>query len=486
MPVSRRTFVRGLATGAVATPLLSGRILGANDTLRVAVIGIRGQGQTHIAQLQQIAGVEVVALCDADADVLGGRAKAFAAKYGREVDTAKDLRTILDRKDVDAISTATPNHWHALVGVWACQAGKDAYVEKPISHNAWEGRQLVNAARKYDRIVQGGTQSRSMASIRAAVAFVHEGKLGALQRVNAYCYKPRTAIGNVGKGKVPTSVDYDLWCGPAPLTPLARRDLHYDWHWQWATGNGDLGNQGIHQMDVARWILGESGLPRQVLSIGGRLGYEDDGETPNTQVTLFDYAKAPLVFEVRGLPRGRDANNDGKWGAKEMDPVAGLGSSGAIGVVAHCAQGYVAIDTGGARAYEPDGTLIKKFEGGGNPYENFIDAVRSHDRSKLNAEVEETHLSSALCHYGLISHLRGHAASVESIERFVGDDALGQAFAGMRAHLERNGVDLGHTPLTLGQMLHLDPETEHCVGDYAADALRTRVYRAPFVVPTIA
>ncbi len=486
MPVSRRSFVGGLASGVAASPLLRGRILGANDTLRVAVIGIRGQGQTHIAQLQQIAGVEVVALCDVDADVLGARAKAFAAKYGREVDIAKDLRSILDRKDIDAISTATPNHWHSLVGVWACQAGKDAYVEKPISHNVWEGRQLVHAARKHDRIVQGGTQSRSMGSIRAAVEFVRSGALGPIQRVNAYCYKPRTPIGNVGKGKVPASVDYDLWCGPAPLAPLTRRDLHYDWHWQWATGNGDLGNQGIHQMDVARWILGDQGLPRRVLSIGGRLGYTDDGETPNTQVTWFDYPTAPLLFEVRGLPKGSDSRTDDKWGAKEMDAVAGLGNGGAIGVVAHCARGYVAIDTGGARAYEPDGKLLRKFEGGGNPYENFVDAVRSHDRSKLNAEVEETHLSSALCHYGSISHLLGHAASVESIERSVGDDALGQAFGGMRAHLERNGVDLGRTPLTLGHMLTLDPETERCVGDHAADTLRSRVYRAPFVVPTIA
>ena len=289
----------------------------ANNDIRVAVIGIRGRGGDHIQDLLPLKGVRITALCDVDEKVLAGRVSKLKEK-GLQVEGYRDIRKLLESKNVDAVSIATPNHWHVLASLWAVQAGRDVYVEKPFSHDVWEGRQLVRAARNLGRIVQCGTQSRSTVGLHQAVAWARQGHLGKILYALGTCYKRRGSIGKVsGPQPIPANIDYDLWCGPAPMKPLLRKNLHYDWHWIWDTGNGDIGNQGPHQMDQCRWFLGEDALSPSVLAIGGRLGYSDDGETPNTLVVVHEYPRAPLYFEVRGLPD--------KAGAERMSVYRGIG-----------------------------------------------------------------------------------------------------------------------------------------------------------------
>ena len=346
--------------------------------------------------------------------------------------------------------------------------------EKPVSHNVWEGRKIVEAARKYNRMVQAGTQIRSNPGVRDAIAWVRAGNLGAIKLARSLCYKRRDSIGKTtGPQPVPPTVDYDLWTGPAPAGPLRRTRLHYDWHWVWDTGNGDLGNQGIHQMDIARWALGESQLPPRTFSIGGRLGYDDDGTTPNTQIVLHDYAAAPLIFEVRGLPSGA--------GSTRMDNYR----SASIGVVIHCEHGYVVIPSyTSAIVYDADDKIIKRFEGSGNHFQNFIDAVRSRNVAGLNADILEGHLSSALCHTANISHRLGKQQSPEAIrEAITASNGMADAFGRMQEHLAANGVDLAKTPVSLGAFLKMKPGIESSTGVREADALFTREYRKPFVVP---
>jgi hypothetical protein len=372
------------------------------------------------------------------------------------------------------VSFATPNHWHSLGAIWAIQAGKDVYVEKPVSHNVWEGRQLVKAARKYNRIVQAGTQCRSSSGVAEAIQYVRDGNLGKLLRARGFCYKRRPSIGKVdGPQPVPASIDYDLWCGPAPKEPLMRKRLHYDWHWVWPTGNGDLGNQGIHQMDMCRWILGEQELSPRVWSVGGRLGYVDDGTTPNTQIVFHDYAKAPLIFEVRGLPS--------KEGSREMDRYMGVD----IGAIADCEGGFMVIPNyTSARILDKDGKEIKQFKGSSSHFGNFIDAVRSRRMGDLKAEVLEGHLSSALCHTGNISYRLGKLHTPEETrEALRTKPDLAEAYGRMEEHLGANGVDVHKTPATLGEMLKMDAKAEQFKANRAANKLLTREYRAPFVVP---
>jgi predicted dehydrogenase len=497
---SRRTFLRqsALAGGSffISKSLTScggeGGSTGANDVINVAVVGFRGRGAEHIKSFSEIKGVRVAALCDVNTAVLAKQADAFKAK-GQEVQTYQDIRKLLENKDIDAISIATPNHWHALAGIWAMQAGKDVYVEKPVSHNVWEGRQLVNAARKYNRIVQTGSQIRSSQGIRDAVQWVKAGNLGKITIARGLCYKRRKSIGKArGPLETPEGVDLDLWFGPAPVAPIHRKKLDYDWHWQWAYGNGDLGNQGVHQVDIARWFLGENEIAPRTWSVGGRLGYEDDGETPNTQIIYQAYATAPLIFEVRGLPKSRElvvekgaekSTEKIKDGA-DMDNFMG----GQIGVVIHCEGGHVLVpnyDT--AIAYDKSGKELKKWEGDDNHFENFIKGVRSRKREDLTAEVLEGHISAALCHTANISHQLGTKKSVDEIKQAISADAgAGETLDRMLGHLQANGIDLNATPLTLGPVLNFDPKTEKAVGNEAAAKLLTREYRAPFVVPEIA
>jgi len=452
------------------------RVVGANGDIRYAVVGFRqdgGRGQSHIQGMAELKGTRLVALCDVDRSILDREVKK-CQDAGKEIQGYTDIRKLLENKDIDVVTFATPNHWHALGSIWAIQAGKDVYVEKPVSHNVWEGRQIVNAARKHNRIVQTGTQSRSSTGIAEAIAYLREGNLGKIIRARGLCYKRRASIGKVdGPQEVPASVDYDLWCGPAPKAPLMRKRLHYDWHWVWPTGNGDLGNQGIHEMDVARWVLGEPELSSRVISIGGRLGYEDDGNTPNTLIVFHDYKAAPLVYEVRGLPSGE--------GSDKMDKYRGAD----IGIVVDCEGGSVVIPSySTATIMDKEGKEIKKFEGHTSHFANFVDAVRSRKHTDLKADILEGHLSSALCHTANISYRLGKPHSPEEIKDAVKDNTdLSEMLGRMEEHLAANKVDLSKTPATLGAVLNMDPKTERFKDNAAANHMLTREYRKPFVVP---
>ncbi|MHB8902909.1 MAG: Gfo/Idh/MocA family protein, partial [Thermoguttaceae bacterium] len=300
--IHRRAFLKrgSMLAGAAVALAPHARVLGANDDLRVAVVGFRGQGGLHLKLLRELSGVRVVAVCDADQDVLR-RELEQAGKRGEKLAGYTDVRKLLADKSIDAITTATPDHWHALVTVWACQAGKDVYVEKPISHNLWEGRKMVEAARKYNRIVQYGNAGHACPT---GPMRLEMDKLGKIQVAWSSLSRMRESIGKVaGPQPVPKSLDYDLWTGPAPLEPLMREKLHYDWHWVWSTGTGELGNNGVYQLNDVRQALGQTVLPRRVLSLGGRFTFDDDGQTPNTQLALFQYDPGPLViFELRNLP----------------------------------------------------------------------------------------------------------------------------------------------------------------------------------------
>ncbi|PYV17447.1 MAG: dehydrogenase [Acidobacteria bacterium] len=468
--ITRRTFLKS-STAAGVTAASWNRILGANDAVRVAVVGFNGRGKSHIAAFGNMQGVRLAALCDADRDVLEREANK-QRDAGKSIDCYQDVRKVIENKNIDAISTATPNHWHSLLTIWAVQNGKDVYVEKPVSHNVWEGRKTVEAARKYKRIVQAGTQSRSDGALREALAWVREGNLGKIKVARGLCYKRRDSIGKVdGPQPVPETVDYDLWCGPAPKGPLMRKRLHYDWHWVWPTGSGDLGNQGIHQMDIARWALGKPHVSPRVVSVGGRFGYVDDGETPNTQFVVHDYGDSLLIFEVRGLPA--------KPGAKEMDRYRGQ----SIGVIVECENGYLS----GTVAYDNDGKEIKRFKEErerNEHFENFIKAVRSRKMADLNAPILEGHLSSALCHTGNVSYRLGRQAGPDEVrEALKSDKAACETLERFQAHLAEHKVDLNMTKATLGVFLKMDPKTERFIGNDKANALLTRDYRKPFVVP---
>ncbi|MBZ0152576.1 MAG: Gfo/Idh/MocA family oxidoreductase [Planctomycetes bacterium] len=483
MTTTRRSFLRRSSASLLALSgarSLFGQDPAAGPVVRIACVGLNSRGKDHIEGFRRLPGARVVALVDVDSEVLGREVRRFTDR-GEKVLAFADVRRVLERDDVDAISIATPNHWHALMGIWACQAGKDVYVEKPVSHDLWEGRQLVRAARKYGRIVQAGTQCRSSQGIAAGIAWVQAQNLGRIELVRGLCYKPRPSIGKTnGPVPVPASVDYDLWCGPAPKLPLRRQNLHYDWHWDFATGNGDLGNQGIHQMDLARWVLGATGLPKRTRSLGGRLGYDDDGNTPNTQVVLHDYDQAPLLFEVRGLPHDRAAQA-GDWG-KGMDKLHDT----RIGVLVHCEGGVLRIpDYTRAIAYDAAGKEIRRFEGSSDHYANFLAAVQSRQVADLHADIEQGHLSSALCHLGNLSQQCGAPATQAAVAAAVaGDAALHEATTRMLTHLAANGVDLDRTPLSLGPWLDVDAAHERVGGDAAARQRGS--YRDGFVVPEIA
>ena len=476
--LTRRSFLKTslLTTAAVSAPArFWGAVPGANNDIRVAVVGFGSRGGSHIDAFSKMPGVRLVALCDCDTKILENHANTLKKK-GHEVETYTDVRKLLESKEVDVISTATPNHWHSLITVWSCQAGKDVYVEKPVSHNVFEGRQCVEAARKYNRIVQAGTQSRSMGSYPEAWAWLREGNLGKIKIARGLCFKPRQSIGKVnGPQPIPPNIDYDLRCGPALKLPLMRKKLHYDWHWVWNTGSGDMGNQGIHEMDKCRWALGKMELPASVFSIGGRLGYVDDGETANTQMCVFSYEDVLLIFETRGLPRSREFQTD-EWN-KSMDKYRSEG----VGQIIECEGGW----TNGHTAWDKEGKTIKKFAADEqNHFANFIKAVRSRKREDQNADILEGHLSSALCHLGNISHRLGQQASPDELQATLKTDSVAaETLARMEEHLAKNGVDLKQTKLTLGPTLKIDPKAERFLGNDKANEFITRPYRAGFVVP---
>jgi predicted dehydrogenase len=463
--ITRRTFLERSIVVAAAAPAVS-RIAAAqsDEVVRVAVIGVRGQGRSHVGDFKKSPHARVVAICDPDSAVIGGALEAVPdARY------YSDIRQLLDDSSIDAVSIAMPHHWHALATVWALQAGKHVYVEKPISHNVQEGRAVVEAAQKSGKLVQHGTQGRSHQATQDAIAWLHDGGLGKVSTVRGLCYKRRDSIGKVDSAQPPPSTcDYDLWTGPARMGPLMRKNLHYDWHWDFNTGNGDIGNQGIHQMDIARWGLERDEFPQRVVSCGARLGYDDNGNTPNSQICVYDYGDQQIIFEVRGL---------------KTDPY----KTARIGVVFDGEEGYlVSRSYGKVIAYDNDGQEMKVFTGGGNHIENFLDAIRAGQAGVLNADCLEGHRSSALCHLGNISHQLGTPERLSATDAPFGEHAhANETFQQLRGHLVTNGIEPASTDYVMGPVLEFDGKTEQFVGDHAAEAnmLLTREYRGPYTAP---
>lgn len=440
--VPRRQFLKTVSVGAAAglalRPLAASgtrRVGGANNRVRVAVVGIRGMGFGHIKGYAGLKDVEVAALCDVDENLFAERIKWLQENGQPKPKTYVDIRRLLEDPEIDAISVATPNHWHALAGVWAAQAGKHSTLEKPATHNFFEGQKLIEAARKYDVLIQQHAERRSFAGFKSAMAFMQQGGLGEVYMAKGLCYKRRDTIGRKKTGAVPAGVHYDLWLGPAPKRPFSPNRFHYNWHWHWDYGNGDLGNQGVHQMDIARWGLDVT-YPTKVSSLGGHFMFDDDQETPNTQMALFEFPapqgrgdkKKMLQFEVR------------HWITNDE---AGLGAGdNTIGNIFYGAEGYLTLSLGGewktflGRKREPGPTG----RGSGNMFANFVDTIRTRDRAKLEGDITEGHRSCALIHLANISY-------------------------------------------RLGRTLDFDPKTERVIGDAEANKMLTRDYRSPFVVP---
>ncbi|MFM8415636.1 MAG: Gfo/Idh/MocA family protein [Planctomycetota bacterium] len=483
--VRRRDFLeQALATAAAslaAAPLAriraaepAGRPPGPNERLRVAVIGVNNRGGNHVSGWIACPETELAVVCDCDPNVAGRFEKQFA-ELPRRPEFEQDFRRLLDRKDIDVISIATPNHWHALMTIQAMQAGKDVYVEKPCSHNVDEGRVMVDWARKLGRICQMGAQSRSMPGMRRAVEFVTSGKIGPVRLAHALCYKRRASIGLVDTpAPLPKGLDFDLWAGPAPAEVPIRKKLHYDWHWDRRTGNGDLGNQNPHELDKARWGLGKRDLPRRVVSLGGRLGYVDNGDVANSQVTIYQWDDCLLVSDVRGL---------------EIKTPVDFGLAAGPLRVANIwwgTDGYVVAPsyTTGV-AFDYDGHELGKWSGGSdqNHYDNFVKAVKSRRHEDLNLDIEDGHLSSALAHLGNVSWTLGQPVEPGTRPSLAADDErVKQTLASFEAHLAENGVDFAATRLKLGRTLTIDPATEQS-DDPEANRLFTREYRKGYELP---
>ncbi len=443
MSMSRRAFL-GASAGAVlaAGTMTRGTVFGANERVGVCCIGINGQGNTHIKQFSQLDTAEVVALCDVDQTVLEKRAAEVEAATGKKPKMYRDMRDAFADDEIHAVSTATPNHWHALVSVWACQAGKDVYVEKPFAHSFWEGQQLVKAARKYGRIVQHGTQQRSSAERVRDMKLLHEGKIiGPVVHARGYVYKNgnRVDIGKGRPGDPPDFLDYNLWLGPAAERPFMWREggeakhapgglfVHYNWHWFWDFGNGESGNQGVHEMDVAAWSA-HKGLPVRISSTGGRYKWQDDGETPNTQAMHFTYADGTmLTFEVRNLgsfPEGGD------------DDCA----NSAFGTDGYWVMGKGFFDYKRNPIPIPEGVEMPESKG---PYGNFIESIKNRDWDGIHGNPDEAFVSCAHIHLGNIAY-------------------------------------------RLQRTLEFDPATSQFKNDDEANRMLKVQYREPFVVPEIA
>jgi hypothetical protein len=447
-----------------------------NEILRVAVVGANGRGGNHISGWLASPQTELAAICDCDPGVQARYEKRFA-ELPKKPEFEPDIRRLLERDDIDVISIASPNHWHALMTIWAMQAGKDVYVEKPCSHNVLEGRVMVDWARKLGRICQMGAQSRSMPGMRQVVEFVTSGKVGPVKLAHALCYKRRPSIGLVDTpAALPPGLDFDLWAGPAPAEVPIRKKLHYDWHWDHRTGNGDLGNQNPHELDKARWGLGKQTLPTRVVSLGGRLGYIDNGDMANSQVTMFQWDDATLISDVRGL---------------EIKTPETFGLAAGPLRVANIwwgTEGYVVAPnyTSGV-AFDYDGNELGKWSGGSdqNHYDNFVKAVKSRRHEDLHLDIEDGHLSSALAHLGNVSWTLGEAVEPGTRPSLATDDPrVRQTLESFEAHLEANGVNFSETKLTLGRVLTIDPKTEQAA-DPEANRLFTRDYRKGYELPRV-
>ena len=476
---TRRTFLKStLATAATVTiagTKSSGKVLGANDTVRIAVAGLNGRGGSHVDAYSKMKGVQIAYLVDPDTRTYQKRLGGGASAAYPPPSCVKDIRKALEDKELNAVSVATPNHWHSLITIWACQAGTDVYVEKPCSHNIHEGRIAVETARKYKRIVQHGTQSRSSQGWENLAALARSGKLGKLLVSRGLCYKDggtggstRGDIGHKPFKTPPAQLDFNIWLGPAPEQPYHENLVHYRWHWFWDFGNGDIGNQGVHQMDIARWLIPGAAWPKSVISFGGRYANNDQGQTPNALVCIYDYGDTQLIFETRGL------KSPAFRGEK-------------VGNILHFEEGIVA----GGKFYpkgQGDGQAVPKVEAerrrGGDHFANFIECVRNRDQSKLHADIEVGHVSAGLCHLGNISYRLGKPASYDpSLGKIAGNEFATDALTRMADHLKDDGIKFDGKNLMVGRKLEFDGKAERFVADDAANELLSRKYRAPFTVP---
>jgi hypothetical protein len=429
-------------------------------------------------------GVRVVALCDTDQGVIDREVKKIEQDGGK-VKATRDMRGIFDDEEIDAVVFATPNHWHALGTIWACQAGKDVYVEKPASHSIWEGRKMVEAARKYNRIVQVGTQHRSDPAFLTLRDKIRKKELGDVQWVHSLWYAHRSPIGKVrGPQKVPEGIDYGLWCGPRPVVPLRRRRFHYDWHWFWEYGNGDMGNRVIHTIDDVHHVLdiGEA-VPARMMGVGGRFQYDDDATTPNTEIIVMKW-KVPIIFGSRNLPYV-DRKSGRKGGTAVYER---FGRRFRFSNIIKCEGGYFAVSRGGGGVYDNDGRRTEKItgDGGARHARNWIEAVRSRRARDLTADVLGGHLSAVMLHTGSISFRVGERVGVGQVAGALeGIEEAEEAWKQTVDHLERNGLNLAKERPILGPWLTFDPKRERFTGEAAdaANALVKESYREPFVVP---
>ncbi|NBT14183.1 MAG: twin-arginine translocation signal domain-containing protein [Planctomycetia bacterium] len=449
----------------------------AAGKVRMAVIGVNGQGSLHVAELKKVADVDLVAICDCDPGAYVRLCEQQFKGKLRPPEYVQDVRRLLDRRDIDAVTIATPNHWHALMAVWAMQSGKDVYVEKPCSHNVEEGRVIVQWARKLGRMCQMGVQSRSMSGMRETIEFINSGKIGDVKAARAICYRQRDSIGHVETpAPIPPGLDFDLWAGPVPAEVPKRKRLHYDWHWTHRTGNGDLGNQNPHELDKARWGLGKQELPRRVVSLGGRLGYVDNGDVANCQVTIFQWDDALLISDVRGLPIRTPVT----FGLKGPKPFTGACN------VWYGTEGFAVGPnyTSGA-AFSYDGAPLGAWSGGAyrDHFANFVAAVKSRNHADLHLDIEDGHLSSALAHLGNVSWALGENVRPGTRPTLAADDPhVAATWESFESYLADHAIDYDATKLALGRELTIDPRTERSA-DAEANRLFGREYRRGFELP---
>lgn len=425
--ISRRDFIKNTTGAAIAfgiPTIIPSSAFGANDKVNVAVLGVNGRGTDHIKGFQKQDNAQVVTLCDPDKVILQTRADEFEKTYSRKVKMEQDLRSVFDDKSIDAVSIATPNHWHTLAAIWAMQAGKDVYVEKPGTHNLYEGKKLIETAKKYKRVVQHGVQLRSSVAMQEAIKHLREGLIGNVYMARGLVFKWRPDIGDKKTEPVPEGLNYDIWTGPAEMRPFSKNYVHYNWHWSWNYGNGDVGNQGIHETDLCMWGL-NVGLPEKITSMGGKFLWDDYKETPEVLTSVYHYPKEKKIIQFEVRP----------WMTNAEDGVG-------IGNIFYGSEGYMVIN--GYDKYETFLGREKKpgptRKEGGDHYKNFIEAVIAKNPALCNAPVETAHLSSGLAHLGNIAY-------------------------------------------QTGRVLNFDPKTEKFIGDDEANTMLSRKYRAPYTVP---
>jgi predicted dehydrogenase len=468
----RRTSVAALASTSLALPrVASSSVLGANDEIRVGVIGLGVRGaRAHVPSFDRQAGVRVAAICDPDRLRLNACAEKIEKQFGHKAEKFVDLRKLITSKNLDAVSVATMQYWHALPTVWACQAGKDVYCEKPLSHFIWEGEQMVDAARRHKRLVQVGTQSRSSKRVRSAMDYIKSGQLGKIRYIVAFANKPRVPIGNRKEPlPIPDTLDYELWCGPARKEPIYRDRIQYDCSFTWNMGDGESCNQGVHEIDVARWLLGETKLPRRVMSIGGRFCFNDAGNVPNTQITYYDYPSAPVLYEVHNMRAAK--------GSKKRPLFRGVATDACV----QCEGGYVMMRRG--FACDNAGKVVKRFRGGEDIFENFIAAVRSGRREDLCADVLKGHRSTSVTHAGNISYRLGRKATADEIRAQVKETPLfEERFDSLLKHLKAHEVDVDAKTITVGPWLEIDREKSRFKNNEAANRLVQGTYRKPWTL----